>query len=91
LPRTAIQTSRRALRDAGVLDLLGPLAAHVRDRPSTARITSATRDLRRLLREPVAALGAALALHQAGVLQVEQDVLEELERDASARWRADRP
>ena len=33
------------------------------------------------LREPVAALGAALALHEPGVLEVEQDVLEELERD----------
>ena len=49
--------------------------------PSTARITLGERDLLGRLGEPVAAAGAAPGPHQAGVLQLEQDVLEELERD----------
>ena len=32
-------------------------------------------------RKPVSALGAALALYEAGVLEIQQDVLEELDRD----------
>ena len=49
--------------------------------PSTARITSATVIPRRVRGEPVAAARAALGPDQAGVLQLEQDVLEELQRD----------
>ena len=49
--------------------------------PSTARITSATVISSAGAVEPVAAPGAALGPHQAGVLELEQDVLEELQRD----------
>ena len=53
--------------------------------PSTARMTSASEISAGGLRQPVAALGAALARTRPGVLQVEQDVLEELQRDLLRR------
>jgi len=71
----------QGLGDAGVLDLLGPLAAHVRDRPLDRADHVGECDLGGVLRKPVAAFGAALALHETRVLEVEQDVLEELKRD----------
>ena len=49
--------------------------------PSTARITSATVISLGGPREPVAAARAALGPDQAGVLELEQDVLQELQRD----------
>ena len=75
----------QGLGDPGVLDLLGPLAAHVRDRALDGADHVCQRDLGRVLCQPVAAFGAALALYEAGVLQVEQDVLEELQRDLLGR------
>ena len=79
------------LGHARVLDLLGPLAAHVRDRALDGADHVGQRDLGRGLRQPVAAVGAPLALHEAGVLQVEQDVLEELQRDLLRLARSGRP
>ena len=86
LARTAIQTSLQRLGGAGVARRpraarRGPTASG----PSTARMTSATRDLLGRPGEPVAAVGAALAAHEAGVAQVAEDVLEELQRDALRR------
>ena len=48
--------------------------------PSTARIRSAIVISSAGPRQPVAALGAALAAHEPGVLELAEDVLEELER-----------
>ena len=48
--------------------------------PSTARITSASVISFGRPRQPVAALGAALAAHEPGLAEVAEDVLEELER-----------
>src|SRR3954451_17260829 len=66
---------------ARVLSLLGSLVLDVRerslDRPDHAR----ERDLLGRLREPVAPARAATCPNEAGVLELEQDVLEELERD----------
>ncbi len=50
--------------------------------PSTARMISATVTSIGRPGEPVAALGAALALHEAGVPQLAEDVLEESQRDS---------
>ena len=71
----------KRLGRAAVLNLLGPLAADVRDRPLDCSNYLREHDLLGGLGQPVTALGAALALHKAGVLQLKQDVLEELERD----------
>ena len=49
--------------------------------PSTARITSATVISLGSPGQPVAAAGAAAGPDQARVLELEQDVLEELQRD----------
>src|SRR4051794_39882895 len=62
-------------------DVLRPLAADRRERPLDRADDVGDRDLRGGPVEPVAALGAALAAHEAGVAQVAQDVLEELQRD----------
>jgi hypothetical protein len=75
LARSSIQVSRR------------PVAAPVystssgRDRPLDRADHVGEADLRRRLRQPVAAVGAALARDDLGAAQLEQDVLEELERD----------
>ena len=49
--------------------------------PPTARSTSPTRDLVGRAGQRVPALGAAMAVQQSGPAQVEQDALEEAERD----------
>jgi hypothetical protein len=71
----------KRLRRAGVLDLLGALAANVGYWALDGSDHLGERDLLGRLREPVAPFGTALALDEAGVLEVEQDVLEELKRD----------
>ena len=81
LARTAIQTSCRCSAlprysiDSGGSDwtwAIGPSTARTR---SAIVISSAGRG------QPVAALGAAAGADEAGVLELEQDVLEELQRD----------
>ena len=59
----------------------GPWSWMLASGPSTARITSARVISSGRLGEPVAAAGAAAGADEAGVLELEQDVLEELERD----------
>ena len=66
---------------AGVLHLLGPLPAYVRDRALDRPDHVGKRDLLWRPGQPVAPFRAALALHEPGVLEVEQDALEELKRD----------
>ena len=79
--RSATKTSRSAVAAPCVLELLGANAAHVRERPLDRADDVREGDLARRLREPVAALRAALARDEPGVLEVEQDLLEEPERD----------
>ena len=68
-------------RRAGVVDLLGRRAVHVRQGTSTARMMSATR-MSAAKGQAVPAHGAPLAGHDAGPPQVGQDVLQELGGDA---------
>ena len=81
VPVSRERLSLQRLGHARVLDLLGSLAADVRDRALDGADHVSQRDLGGILCQPVAAVGAPLALHEAGVLQVEQDVFQELERD----------
>src|SRR3954452_5841465 len=66
---------------ARILGLLGRLILDVREGSLDGADHAGERDLLRRLSEPVAAAGAAASTHEAGVLQLEQDVLEELKRD----------
>ena len=70
---------------AGVGDVLRPGAADGRDRTFDRADHVRDADVSGRLREPVATLGAALARHDLGAAQLEQDVLEELERDLLRR------
>ena len=79
--RTAIQTSRRRSAEPAYSTCSGPTPRTFAIGPSTPRITSATVISSGRPREPVAAVDAALAADEAGVPQVAEDVLEELERD----------
>ena len=66
---------------AVVAELVGTLAADARDRPLDDADHVGDGDLCRWPREPVAAVGAALARDEAAVAEVGEDVLEELVRD----------
>ena len=80
--RTATQTSRRRSAGPRVVKLLGRVLVDVRERALDRADHVGDRDLGRVAGEPVAAAGAAPRLDQARVLELEQDVLEELQRDA---------
>src|SRR4028119_276334 len=67
---------------AGVLDGFGPLAADVREGPLDGAYDAGEPDLIWRQREPVAARGAALRPDEARALEVMEDVLHELVRDA---------
>jgi hypothetical protein len=69
------------LRRSVVVEVLGRLAAHRGERAVHGADHLADVDLIRAPGQPVAALGAALGAHDPGVPQVDQDVLEELQRD----------
>ena len=71
----------QACRRAGVLSVLRAVAAHGRDRALDGPDHVRQADLRRRLRQPVAALGAALARDDPAAAEFVGDVLEELERD----------
>ena len=75
-----MKTSRSGVRGAFVFELLGAHAADVRERALDGSDHVRERDLARRAREPVAAFRAALAGDDAGVLEIEQDVLEEAQR-----------
>src|SRR5919206_2321288 len=62
--------------------VLGPAAAHGGQRALDGADDVGHGDLLGPAVEPVAAVRAALAAHQAGLAQVAEDVLEELQRDA---------
>ena len=82
------------LGGARVLDVLGRLAAHRRQRPLDGADDVGQGDLLGRLGEPVAAVRAALAAHEPGVAQVGEDVLEELRGDrlgGGQRVALDRP
>ena len=86
LVRRSIQTSRRAAAPSRCsATSSGPRAAHGRDRPLDGADHVGDGHLGRRLREPVAALGAALARDDPAPAQLEQDVLEEVERDLLGR------
>ena len=68
-----------------VFDVLRSLAAHGRERTIECAHHIGNGDIRRLAVEPVAALGAALAGDDAGLAQLTQDSLEELDRDLLRR------
>ena len=80
--RTATHSFPQRLRGARVLHVLRRLAAHARERALDRADHVGDLDLVRRARQPVAALGAALAAHDPGVLELAEDVLQELERDA---------
>jgi hypothetical protein len=67
---------------AAVLHRLGKGAADVGQRPVHHPDDVGDGDLVGRAGQPVAALGAPLALHDAGVAQLGEDVLQELQRDA---------
>ena len=71
----------QALGRPGVVELLGRVLVDVGERPLDRADHVGDRDLGGVAGEPVAALGAAPRLDQARVLELEQDVLEELQRD----------
>ena len=79
--RTATQTSRSFSAAPLVVEVLGSVLVDVRERSLDGANHVGDRDLRRLAGEPVPAARAAPSLDQSGVLELEQDVLEELERD----------
>ena len=66
----------------GVLRGLGGQVLDVRQGPFDSADEVGEGDLGRVAVEPVAAAGAAAGADQAGVLQLEQDVLQELKGDA---------
>jgi hypothetical protein len=66
---------------ARIAGLLGGLVVDVGQRPLDRPDNVRDADLGRSAGEPVAAAGAALGLHQPRPLQLEQDLLEELQRD----------
>jgi hypothetical protein len=70
------------LGGAGVLDGLGPLAADVGEGSLDGADDACEPDLIRRQREPVAARGAALGPNEARALEVVENVLHELFRDA---------
>ena len=69
------------LRVAGVLDLLAPHAADVRERAVDGANDVGQADLRGGPGEPVATLRPAPAADEPGVPEVGEDVLEEVRRD----------
>src|SRR6266487_2515080 len=69
------------LRGTGVVEILGGGLVDVGERTLDGADYVGDRHLLRRPREPVAAAGAAAGADQAGVLELEQDVLEELEGD----------
>lgn len=69
---------------ADVLDQLGTVAADVRHRAVHGADDVGQAYLGRRSREPEATVGPALALHNAGMLQGQQNALEELERNLLA-------
>ena len=81
LARTAIQTFRSGSAVPWYSSDSGRVPRTFASGPSTARITSASVISSAGARQPVAALHPALALHEPGVAQLEQDVLEELGRN----------
>ena len=89
--RSASQTSRSGCDAAAVLDLVGGLAAHGRQRPLDRADHLGQRDVVGAAREPVAAVGAAPAVHQPVDAQLAEDVLEEAQRDRLRAARAPRP
>ena len=72
---------RAGARRAGVVQILGRVLVDVGERALDRPDHVGDGDLVGLAGEPVAAAGAATAFTRPRVLQVEQDVLEELERD----------
>ena len=82
LARTATHSLPSASAAPPYLTVSGASPRTLASGPSTARMTSAIVISVGRPREPVAALGSALAAHEAGVLQLAEDVLQELERDA---------
>ena len=85
LVRTAIHTRCSSAAAAGVVDVLGALAADAGQRALDGADDVGERHVVRLLGQPVAALGAALAADDARLPQVGEDVLEELLRDVLRR------
>ena len=81
LARTATHTSRSGSAEPAYSTSSGRTPRTFASGPSTARITSASVISAAGPRKPVAALRPALAAHEPRVAQVDQDVLEELERD----------
>ena len=79
--RTAIQTSLSCSALPGYFVCSGAWSWMLASGPLHRADHVRERDLLGRLGEPVAAAGAASRPHQPGVLQLEQDVLEELERD----------
>ena len=82
LARTATQVSRRRIVEPWYSMSSGAWPATEPSGPSTARITSATVIWSAGARQRVPAVGAAVARDDPGAAQLEQDVLEELLRDA---------
>ena len=81
LARSSIQTSGARSRPRCSVTSSGPAAADAGDRALDRADDVGEADLRRRPAEPVAAVGAALARDELGAAQLEQDVLEEVERD----------
>ena len=81
LARTATQTSRMVLGGPRVVGRLRRRVLNVGERPLDRPDHIGDRDLLRLLGEPVATARPAPGPHQPRVLELEQDVLEELQRD----------
>ncbi len=89
-----LELARGQIGRAFVLELLGPDAAHVRERALDGTNHIRERDLGGRAREPVTPFRTALARDEPGVLEFEQDLLEEAERDrlrAGERLRLDVP
>ena len=94
LARTAIQTFRSGSERPAYLSASGRVAAHARERSLDGPDDVRHGDLVRRSSQPVAAVHAALAAHQAGVLELAEDVLQELQRDVLGlrdRLALDRP
>ena len=88
--RSATQTCCSDSAEPLVLDLLRALSAHAHERPLDRADDLREVDLLGRLREPVAALGTALAAHHPGGAQLREDVLQERHRNALA-WATCRP
>ena len=71
----------KAFRRPGVFDGFGAVAADVGHRPVDGPDDIGKADIRRRSREPESATRAALALHDAGVLEREEHALQEFDGD----------